>query len=154
MNMNRFLLPNNYISCKRGETMERIARVLFVEDNDISRELIRRIFKRIALIHIDMARDGEEALNLFRAHQYDLVFMDIQLPEMDGFEVTRHIREEDNRMHRHTPVIAVTACVGKEDQQRCREAGMDDYVPKPVITLDLLEKIERYIPWTGTLKGQ
>lgn len=153
MIMDSFLTKQLHFN-KRGETMERIARVLFVEDNDISRELIRRIFKRIVLIHVDMARDGEEALKLFRAHQYDLVFMDIQLPEMDGFEVTRHIREEDKKMHRHTPVIAVTACVGKEDQQRCREAGMDDYVPKPVITLDLLEKIERYIPWTGTLKGQ
>ena len=134
--------------------MERITRVLFVEDNDISRELIRRIFKRIELIHVDMARDGKEALNLFRAHQYDLVFMDIQLPEMDGFEVTRHIREADHRKRRHTPVIAVTALVGNEDQKRCREAGMDDYVPKPVNTQDLLDKIEKYIPRTETFKEQ
>ncbi len=137
---------NYYILCKRGETMERTARVLFVEDNDISRELIRRIFKRIEQIHVDVARDGEEALNLFGTHEYDIVFMDIQLPRMDGFEVTRQIREEDHKLSRRTPVIAVTAFVGKEDQQRCREAGMDDYVPKPVNTHDLLEKIEKFIP--------
>lgn len=134
--------------------MEQLARVLFVEDNDISRELIRRIFVRIKQVKVDVARDGHEALDLYLAHGYDLVFMDIQMPGLDGYEVTRRIREQDQKMHRHTPVVAVTAFVGNEDQQRCREAGMDDYVPKPVNTQDLLDKIEKYIPLSETLKGQ
>ena len=141
------------ISHERGETMKRKVRVLFVEDNDISRELVRRIFKRIQQIHVDVARDGAEALSLFQASGYDLVFMDIQLPEMDGFEVTRCIREVDRRLNRHTPVIAVTAFVGNEDRQRCQEAGMDDFVPKPLNTQDLLKKIEKFVPWTETLNG-
>lgn len=138
---------------KCGEAMKRKVKVLFVEDNDISRELIRRIFKRIQQIDVDVARDGAEALNLFSESEYDLVFMDIQLPEMDGFEVTRRIREINRRLSRHTPVVAVTAFVGSEDQQRCQDAGMDDYVPKPLSTQELLKKIEKYTPWTETFNG-
>lgn len=134
--------------------MKRKVKVLFVEDNDISRELIRRIFKRIQHIDVDVARDGAEALSLFEASEYDLVFMDIQLPEMDGFEVTQRIRKVDRGLNRHTPVIAVTAFVGNEDQQRCQDAGMDDYVPKPLNTQDLLKKIEEYTPWAETLNEQ
>lgn len=140
-----------FIKC--GEAMKRKVKVLFVEDNDISRELIRRIFKRIQQIDVDVARDGAEALSLFEASVYDLVFMDIQLPDMNGFEVTRRIREINHRVNRHTPVIAVTAFVGNEDQQRCQDAGMDDYVPKPLNTQDLLKKIEQYTSWTETFNG-
>jgi len=139
-------MDNEYKLLKCGDPMKQLARILFVEDNDMSRELIRRIFVRITEIQVDVARDGQEALNLHKTHGYDLVFMDIQMPGMDGYEVTRRIREQDQKMHRYTPVVAVTAFVGNEDQQHCQEAGMDDYVPKPVNTQDLLDKIEKYIP--------
>ncbi|SMP61430.1 response regulator [Anoxynatronum buryatiense] len=117
-------------------------RILFVEDNDISRELIRRIFRRMEELTVDVAKDGMEALALHQQYFYQLIFMDLQMPSMNGIEVTREIRRREKADGlNHTPVIAVTAYVGEEDRQRCLEAGMNDFLTKPVDTEALVKKI-------------
>ena len=121
-------------------------RILFVEDNDISRELIRRIFRRMEQITVDVARDGAEALTLHQQHHYHLIFMDLQMPAMNGIQVTQEIRkrEKENGVN-HTPVIAVTAYVSDEDRLRCLEAGMNDFLPKPVDTEALIQKMIHHL---------
>jgi two-component system, OmpR family, aerobic respiration control sensor histidine kinase ArcB len=134
------MMPQN----DREEKLHKV-RILFVEDNDISRELLQRLFARMENLKADLAGDGEEAIRLTQQNEYDIIFMDIQLPVMNGYETTRIIRQKEVMKGKHTPVIAVTAYVGGEDRFRCNEAGMDDFIPKPVSTSDLLEKISEYV---------
>ena len=98
---------------------------------------------------MDVARTGAEALDLSGNTAYDLILMDCQMPEMDGYEATRRIRVRDAG-GRHTPIIALTAHAMAGDRERCLEAGMDDYLSKPVPRSDLLAMLERYAP---TLEG-
>ena len=88
----------------------------------------------------DVAADGFEAVEAVNNRPYDIVLMDIQMPDMDGFEATRRIRSL-NRQVASIPVIAMTANAMKGDRERCLEAGMDDYVSKPVDAAKLLEKL-------------
>ena len=77
---------------------------------------------------------------------YDLVLMDVQMPEMDGLEATRRIRDRSSRvLNRCVPIIAMTANAMKADEDRCRDAGMDDFLPKPVQPSELLARIEHWI---------
>lgn len=131
-------------SYARGDACK--PRILFVEDNDISRELIRRIFQRMKHLEAHVAKDGSEALQFYDAHPYDIIFMDLQMPVMDGFEVTREIRNRDQLRGTYTPIVAVTAYVGDGDREMCKEAGMDGFLSKPINTDDLLQKIQQYIP--------
>jgi len=78
------------------------------------------------------AHDGKEAVDLFRAHEFDLVFMDIQMPEMDGLEATAAIREIEQKTGGHVAIVAMTACAMREDEERCLQAGMDAYLTKPI----------------------
>lgn len=80
---------------------------------------------------VDVAANGKEAIEMWEKLPYDLVFMDCNMPEMDGYEATRAIRSLEG-MNQHTPIIAMTASAMKEDHDRCLEAGMDDYLSKPV----------------------
>jgi CheY-like chemotaxis protein len=90
-----------------------------------------------------MAANGREALMAFAATTFDLILMDIQMPEMDGLEATRRIREQERRTGKRVPIIAVTANSNRIDREQCYEAGMDGCIFKPV-RLDELEKtIER-----------
>jgi CheY-like chemotaxis protein len=80
-------------------------------------------------------------------HAYDLILMDVQMPEMDGYEATRRIRASDGKhFNPRIPIIAMTANAMKGDRRKCLEAGMTDYVPKPINPDDLLEKIEKWTP--------
>ncbi|MEM1023521.1 MAG: ATP-binding protein [Myxococcota bacterium] len=103
-------------------------KVLVVEDNRVNREVARRMLDRLHC-RVGMAVDGEDALRCCEADSYDALLMDCDMPVMDGFECTRELRKRYGRTHR---VIAFSASVDVRDRERCQEAGMDDFLPKPV----------------------
>jgi len=119
-------------------------RVLLVDDEPINQKIAGATLERFGL-QTDMASNGAEALRLLAKHEYDLVLMDIQMPEMDGYEATEIIRaQEAQRGHKRVIIIAMTANALESTRARCLEAGMDDFISKP-IKPDLLAK--RLSPW-------
>lgn len=112
--------------------------VLIVDDHPLNLKLLRLVLSA-AGFQVATARDGEEALEMIRLHAPRLVLMDIQLPGMDGLEVTRHIKEHPAT--RHIKVIAVTAYAMKGDEAKATEAGCDGYVTKPIDSQQLIEAI-------------
>ena len=121
-------------------------RVLLAEDVAINREIVLSLLESTDLA-IDMAENGEEAVNLFAANPlaYDLIFMDIQMPEMGGYEATRIIRALDHDWAGKVPIVAMTANVFREDIERCLEAGMNDHVGKPLQVDVVSSKLDKYI---------
>ncbi|HEY3055029.1 MAG TPA: response regulator, partial [Thermoanaerobaculia bacterium] len=119
-------------------------RVLVAEDNPVNQKLaIRQLARRG--IEADAVANGTEAIEAFIRETYDLVLMDCQMPQMDGFEATRRIREREGHQRR-TPVVALTANALEGDRQRCLDAGMDDYLSKPVSESELTRVLERWLP--------
>ena len=121
--------------------------LLLAEDVEINREIVMELLKPLEC-RIDCAVNGAEAVKKFaaRPEQYDLVFMDMQMPEMDGLEATRRIRALDMPRARKVPIIAMTANVFREDIEKCLEAGMNDHVGKPLDLNVVLKKLRHYIP--------
>lgn len=107
------------------------ARVLVAEDNVGNQKLILGMLKRIGL-SADTAKSGIEALDLFKKSDYDLILMDCQMPEMDGFETTREIRAIEQKRGTHTPIVALTALSLHGARELCLQSGMDDYLSKPL----------------------
>ncbi len=103
--------------------------ILSIEDNEINQEIIQAIGKN-GVYHILSAYNAEEALRLLETYNVDLILMDIQLPGMNGYELTRYIRE--NKRHQKTPIIAMTAYAMEEDRRRCLQSGMNDFISKPI----------------------
>ena len=89
---------------------------------------------------VELATNGEEALTAFKSRPYDLIFMDCQMPTMDGYTATREIRKLESNSKRKIPIVAMTAHTMKGDQEKCIDAGMDGYLSKP-IRLERLEEI-------------
>jgi PAS domain S-box-containing protein len=119
-------------------------RILIAEDNPVNQQVLMRQATRLGLIATAVA-NGEEALAAFAGGQYDAVLMDCQMPVMDGYEAARAIREREHGRGAHTPIVAVTANAMREDFERCRDAGMDDFVAKPVTLAALTSAIERAV---------
>jgi signal transduction histidine kinase/DNA-binding response OmpR family regulator len=117
------------------------ARILLAEDNLVNQRFVQRILEKRGY-SVVVAGDGKEALEALRKETFDVVLMDIQMPEIDGLEATRVIRESERRSGLHMPIIALTAHAMKDDQDRCVAAGMDGYLSKPVHSADLLAMIE------------
>jgi PAS domain S-box-containing protein len=117
-------------------------RILLAEDNVINRALAVAILEKRGH-SIVLAEDGRQAVAAVRCEAFDLVFMDVQMPQMDGFEATRFIRRFEEESGRHTPIAAMTARAMAGDRERCLAAGMDDYISKPLQRQELLNLIER-----------
>jgi two-component system, sensor histidine kinase and response regulator len=116
-------------------------RILVVEDNAINQKVAERLLLQFGY-HIDLAANGEEALAALESKKYDLIFMDVQMPVMDGLEATQRIRQRYSRAERPC-IIAMTANAMKEDREACEAAGMDDYLSKPIRAGELRAALER-----------
>ena len=118
--------------------------VLVVEDNPTNQQVAVRLLER--LVHrVDIAANGREAVDAVRAERYDVVFMDCQMPLVDGYEAAREIRTLEGS-GRHTPIVAMTASAGLGERRKCLDSGMDDYLVKPVRLAGLADLVER---WAG-----
>jgi PAS domain S-box-containing protein len=119
--------------------------VLLVEDNIANQTLALMILTRFGC-QADVALNGREAISAWQTKHYDLILMDCQMPEMDGFTATREIRRQEGS-GRHTPIVALTANALEEERQKCFEAGMDDHLAKPFRRSDLKRMLEK---WSGS----
>jgi len=119
------------------------ARILLAEDNVINQHVARSILQK-AGHSVIVAGNGQEALSILRRQSFDLVLMDVQMPEVDGFEATAAIRENELGTDRRLPIIAMTAHAMKGDRERCLAAGMDGYISKPICASDLLDLVDKY----------
>ncbi|HEY4365032.1 MAG TPA: response regulator [Bryobacteraceae bacterium] len=120
-------------------------RILLAEDNEVNQRVVMGVLGR-AGHHVTAVGDGKKAVEAVRAQRFDLVLMDVQMPVMDGLEATAAIRREEARTSAHMPIIALTAHAMNDDRSRCLEAGMDDYIAKPINARALLELVERHCP--------
>jgi len=115
---------------------------------EINREIVITLFEPTQL-EIDCAENGVETVRKFSEapDKYDLIFMDVQMPEMDGYEATRRIRaiEAEAKRPKQIPIIAMTANVFREDIERCMEAGMNNHVGKPLDFEEVLDKLRFYL---------
>jgi two-component system sensor histidine kinase/response regulator len=131
-------LPNGQVSAA--------ARVLIVEDNPVNRKVVLYMLQKFAL-HIESVGNGREALEALAKSRYDLVLMDCQMPEMDGFEATAAIRRRERAAHaKRIPIIAMTANAMHGDREKCLAAGMDGYLMKPLEPGDLEAALKSWLP--------
>jgi len=122
------------------------ARILVVEDNRINQQVVVGLLKKLGF-NADIADDGLKAISILNEKIYDLVLMDIQMPEMNGIDATSRIRFPDSKVLNHqVPIIAMTASAMKGDREKCLEAGMNDYLSKPLTLDKLSEALERWLP--------
>jgi CheY-like chemotaxis protein len=126
---------------KKPARAERRLRVLLAEDNVVNRELALELLRERGH-RVTTAANGREALERLQKATFDVVLMDVQMPEMDGLAATRAVREQEKRSGTHVPIIAMTAHAMKGDRERCLEAGMDGYVAKPIQPEELLTALE------------
>jgi two-component system sensor histidine kinase/response regulator len=119
-------------------------RILLAEDNAINQKLAVVLLQK-AGYSVDAVETGAQALEKVQSDQYNVVLMDVQMPEMDGFEATQHIREWERERGSHIPIIAMTAHAMQGDRERCLEAGMDDYVSKPLEPKVLFAALDRWV---------
>jgi CheY-like chemotaxis protein len=124
-------------------------RILLAEDNVVNQRLAVRVLERMGH-SVDVVEDGTGALRAVANDHFDLVFMDVQMPVMDGFEATAKIREHERNTGAHVPIVAMTAHAMKGDRERCLEVGMDDYLTKPFDTAALRNVLERFFPEEAT----
>ena len=127
------------------ETVARSSpRILVVDDNPVNQKVAVKMLEKLGC-RVDLAGNGMEALAAVCRHQYPLVFMDCQMPDLDGLETTRLLRSQE-KPGEHLPVIAMTANAMEGDRESCLKAGMDDFISKPIITSDLKKILARWIP--------
>jgi two-component system, sensor histidine kinase and response regulator len=130
----KVLLRPEVVRDVEGETLPHVTHrrlsVLLAEDGIVNRAVMTELLKR-AGHEVTYVEDGREAVEAWKNQPFDVIFMDVQMPTMDGIEATRIIREQEANRE-HIPIIAITAAAMQSDQQRCLDAGMDDYISKPI----------------------
>ena len=127
-------------------------RILLAEDDPTTREILRRVLRAAGLTPL-CAVDGEEALHLLELRPFDLVLMDCQMPQLDGWEATRRLRAGGaGEVNREVPVVAITGGATSEEVARCREAGMVDFVAKPFKRAALLQVLRKWLPAEGAVR--
>lgn len=129
-----------------SEEHKRRVHILLAEDNAVNQKVALRILDKKLGCRADVVNNGKEAVESLKRLDYDLVLMDCQMPEIDGYEATRTIRDVTSTVRNHRiPIVAMTANAMKGDREKCIEAGMDDYVTKPINAQKLADAIERNI---------
>ncbi|WP_227657388.1 7TM diverse intracellular signaling domain-containing protein [Candidatus Magnetaquicoccus inordinatus] len=118
--------------------------ILVVEDDPINRAVMRGMLKRWP-IQVTFAHDGRQAIELLSQNSYNLIFMDCQMPELDGYSTCRTLRAMEESLGRHTPVVALTAFAMRDDREKCLAAGMDDYLSKPVSWREIRAALQRWL---------
>ncbi len=121
------------------------ARVLVVDDESLDRRLVRRLLQDLHC-RVDEAESGEAAMRKTKEHTYDVIFMDLQLPDINGLEVTKFIRSDDQSPNQAAKIVAITAHALEGDRKRCLLAGMDDFLSKPIRARTLRAAFQRFIP--------
>jgi len=119
--------------------------ILLAEDNLVNQRLAARLIEKRGHTTV-VVNNGREALKALERQTFDLMLVDVQMPDMDGFEATTAIREKEKVTGSHLPIIAMTAHAMKGDRERCLAAGMDDYVSKPIHPTELFRAIEELMP--------
>jgi CheY-like chemotaxis protein len=120
-------------------------RILVAEDTLVNQLVADKMLQRIGH-SVDCVDTGAEALARCQEKEYDLILMDLQMPEMDGFEATRRIREMEKKTGRHVIIVALTAHALEGDRAQCLGAGMDNYLSKPLHSRDLYALLEKLFP--------
>jgi CheY-like chemotaxis protein len=119
------------------------AKVLLVEDNPVNQKVAKKLLSNLGC-DVTVANDGAEAIDL-DLNQFDIVFMDMQMPRLDGLSATRQIRHKEQRTGDHALIVALTANAMEEDRTNCMDAGMDDYMPKPLRQAALEEMLHKHL---------
>jgi CheY-like chemotaxis protein/HPt (histidine-containing phosphotransfer) domain-containing protein len=127
------------------QASQRCCHILLVEDNAINQKLATRLLEKEGY-RVAVANNGLEGIAAYEKETFDLILMDMQMPEMNGYEAMASIREKERSMGGHIPIIALTAHAMKGDRERCLEAGADAYVSKPINIAELLATIETVLP--------
>ncbi len=115
---------------------------LYAEDYDINQEIVKDMLEMMDVI-VDIAEDGEQAVDYYQNNDYDIVFLDMQMPKKDGYQVAKEIRQSSNKQ---PIIVAITANALMGDREKCLEAGMDSYLCKPVETLQLEQLMRELLP--------
>lgn len=121
-------------------------KVLIVEDNELNMKLFHDLLEAHGIETVQ-TRDGRQAFGLAKAHRPDLIIMDIQLPEVSGLEITKMIKDDPDL--KKVPVIAVTAFAMKDDEQKIRDGGCEDYISKPISVARFMEVVRHYLEKAG-----
>ena len=125
-------------------TISRPLRILLAEDNQVNQKLAKRLLEKEGHT-VQIAENGKIAIEMWRQQPFDLILMDVQMPEMGGLEATRLIRKKELQTGTHIPIIAMTAHAMQGDMEKCLQAGMDGYVSKPIRRNELFKEIERIL---------
>ena len=126
-----------------AEDKKRKLRILVAEDNISNQKLLLLTLNKMGY-NADIAHNGREAVEMISKSIYDLVLMDIQMPDIDGLEATKSVRQKEKGSEKHLPIVALTANAMHGDKERCLEAGMDHYLSKPILPDKLLETIDKF----------
>jgi CheY-like chemotaxis protein len=139
-------VENTHFASRTVAQLEKIdqpLRVLLAEDNEVNQLLVTE-FLEMRGHHVRLARNGYEVLDAVKEREFDIILMDVQMPDMDGFQATSAIRNFERHSSRRIPIIALTGHAMEGDMQRCLDAGMDGYLSKPIRSRELFEAIERF----------
>lgn len=128
-------------------------KILLVEDDKINQLVIRKYLKQIDAAHFEIAEDGETALEMVNSCPandfYQIILMDLQLPGISGFEVTRQIRKQPDERFQKVPIIALTASIDTEDNEELKTSGLNDFILKPFEPDFFQDKIKYYANYSG-----
>lgn len=137
---------------QNAQPMNTNARILLAEDHPTNQFLMKRLLSKLGFENIDCVENGKQALELYDTNNYDLILMDCQMPEMDGYEATGWIRKIQHNGHR-IPIIAMTANAMVGDREKCLKAGMDDYISKPIDATRFTYILSHWLPDTETFSS-
>jgi len=140
--------PINLYDAKQSSTDDVLPthiNILAVDDHPVNQKFVMKLLTKLGFLNVDLAENGRQALDMIAANSYDLVLMDCQMPELDGYHATIELRKLEEATDQHLPVIALTANAMVGDRDKCLKAGMDDYLSKPIKPDKLMGLIKQHV---------